>query len=289
MKVCGFTIIRNAIKFDYPIVEAITSILPLCDEFIVLVGNSEDETKQLIQSINSSKIKIFESTWDDSLREGGKVLAVETNKAFDLISNDFDWAFYIQADEIIHEKYHASIETAMELYCKNKNVEGLLFNYLHFYGSYDFVGDTRHWYRNEIRIIKNDKQIRSYKDAQGFRKNGQKLHVKQIGAFVYHYGWVKPPFAQQQKQLTFNKMWHNDEWVNKNVPFVAEFDYSQIDSLSKYNGTHPLVMQARINQMNWKFNFDPTQKKFSIKLKFLSLIERMFGWRIGEYKNYIKI
>jgi len=90
MKVAGFTIIRNAIKFDYPVVEAINSILPICDEFIVAVGNSDDETLQLIKSINSPKIKIIETVWDDSLRQGGQVLAIETNKAFDAISKDVD-------------------------------------------------------------------------------------------------------------------------------------------------------------------------------------------------------
>ena len=102
MKVTGFTFIRNAIRFDYPIVEAITSILPLCDEFIVVVGNSEDSTFDLIKNINSVKIKIINSTWDDSLREGGRVLAAETNKALVAISDDTNWCFYIQGDEVLH-------------------------------------------------------------------------------------------------------------------------------------------------------------------------------------------
>ena len=93
MFVSGFTIVRNAIRFDYPIVEAIKSILPLCDEVVVAVGKSEDETLQLIKSINDSKIKIIETIWDDSLREGGKVLAAETNKAYDTISEKADWCF----------------------------------------------------------------------------------------------------------------------------------------------------------------------------------------------------
>ena len=48
MKVCGFSFIRNAVKYDYPIVESIRSILPICDKFVVAVGNSEDNTLQLI-------------------------------------------------------------------------------------------------------------------------------------------------------------------------------------------------------------------------------------------------
>ena len=81
MKVSGFTFIRNAITYDYPIVEAIRSILPLCDEVVVAVGNSEDATLQLIQSIDP-KVRIIETVWDDTVREGGRTLALETDKAY---------------------------------------------------------------------------------------------------------------------------------------------------------------------------------------------------------------
>src|ERR1041385_4092369 len=141
LKVAGFTIIRNAIKYDYPIVEAISSVLPLCDEFVVAVGNSSDDTLGLIRNINSPKIKIVETIWDDSLREGGKVYAIETDKAFHSISPDCDWAFYIKADEAVHEKYHPAIREAMEKYKNDHAVDGLLFQYKHFYGSYDYVGE----------------------------------------------------------------------------------------------------------------------------------------------------
>ena len=286
MKVSGFTIVRNAIKFDYPIVEAITSILPICDEVVVAVGKSEDNTLDLIKSIKSDKIKIIETVWNDTLREGGRVLADETNKAFAAISSNSDWAFYIQGDEVVNEKQLSIIRTAMQQFKEDKRVEGLLFNYIHFYGSYDYVADSRQWYRKEIRIVRNDKNISSYKDAQGFRKNGKKLNVKVIDAAIYHYGWVKPPEAQQAKQQTFHKLWHTDEWMKQNIPQVAKFDYAAVDSLAHFTGTHPVVMQARIDKMNWKFSFDPTQKKLSLRFKVLMFIEKVFGWRIGEYKNY---
>lgn len=287
MKVTGFTIIRNAIKYDYPVVEAITSVLPLCDEFLVSVGNSEDGTMELIKGINSPKIKIMESIWDDSLREGGKLLSIETNKAFDAIDKSSDWCFYIQSDEVIHEKYHNSIREGMKKHKDDKSVEGLLFNYTHFYGSYNYIGNSRSWYRNEIRIIRNDKKIRSYKDAQGFRKmDDSKLKVKAIDAHVYHYGWVKPPKAQQAKQENFHKMWHDDAWMKKNIAAVEEFDYSKIDSLAEFKGTHPKVMLDRISKQNWDFKFDASKIKLSLKNKFLLMIEKTTGWRPGEYKNY---
>jgi hypothetical protein len=286
MFVSGFTFVRNAIKYDYPIVESITSILDLCDEFIVMVGDSQDETRELIQNINSDKIKIFDSIWNDSLREGGRLLAIETDKAFSKISENADWCFYLQADEVVHEKFLLGISEAMNIYKSDNRVEGLLFNYKHFYGSYDFVASSRKWYRNEIRVIRNDKNIHSFRDAQGFRKDNRKLNVKPIDAFIYHYGWVKSPDKQQEKQKNFHKLWHEDEWLKKNVGDASEFDYSKIDSLTHFEGTHPQTMIKRISEKNWKFDFDPTERKFSAKNRLLNSVETITGKRVGEYKNY---
>jgi hypothetical protein len=287
MKVTGFTFIRNAIKYDYPIVEAIRSILPICDNVIVAVGNSDDDTHGLISSIDPNKIQIVETVWDDSLREGGRVLADETNKAFRSIDSDTDWCFYIQGDEVLHEKYLPAISEAMHKYLNDKRVDGLLFNYKHFYGSYDYVGEAYRWYRREIRIIRNDKSIYSYRDAQGFRKSGnQKLNVKLIDAFMYHYGWVKDPRAMQGKQENFNKYWHNDKWIEKNVAKANEFNYSQVDALMPFTDSHPEVMKERINRINWQFDYDISANNFSFKERLKRMIEKLTGFRIMEYKNY---
>jgi len=286
MKVSGFTIIRNAITYDYPIVEAITSILPICDEVIVALGNSDDATLDLLNNIKSPKIKIIHTTWDDSLREGGRVLAVETDKALASVSLDADWAFYIQGDEVIHEKYLPVIKKEMERWKDDKRVQGLLFNYIHFYGSYDYVGDSRRWYRREVRIIRKIAGMQSFRDAQGFRFNGKLLRVKPIDATMYHYGWVKPPDKQSAKQAVFNRYWHNDEWVDRNVSKSTAFDYSGIDSLAHFTGSHPQVMLKRIDACNWEFTFDPTLKRFSLLARFLHFIEKKTGYRIGEYKNF---
>ena len=287
MKVTGFTIARNVITYDYPIVESIRSLLPLCDEVVVAVGNSTDETLQLIRSIGDPKIKIIETVWDDQLRVGGKVLAAETDKAYAAIAADTDWCIYLQADEVLHEKDYNYLRNQMQHYRKDPRVEGLILRYRHFYGSYDYVGDARRWYRNEIRILRKRSDIHSYRDAQGFRKkDGSKLKVKALDAFVHHYGWVKHPKFQQLKQQNFNKLWHDDDWVKENVADVAEFDYSQIDSVQEFVGTHPAVMQKRIDALNWHFTFDPTQKKLDLKNRILYWIEKWTGWRVGEYRNY---
>lgn len=287
MKVAGFTFVRNAIKYDYPIIEAIQSIIPICDKVYVAVGESEDETLKLINTLPKDKVEIIKTVWNDDLREGGRVLAEETNKAFQAIPEEYDWAFYIQGDEVIHEQGHEKIKKSLLKYKDRKDIDGLLFNYRHFFGSYDYVGNSARWYANEIRIIKNDKKITSFRDAQGFRKaDNKKLTVASSGAFMHHYGWVKDPRTMQAKQETFNKLWHDDLWMEENILGVEEFDYfKNIDSLEKYKGTHPAVMLDRIQNKNWEFNYDLSFNKTSFKHKLKKVLKKL-GWNTS-YKNYI--
>ena len=124
MKVSGFTFVRNAVKYGYPLEESLRSLLPLVDELVVMAGDSEDGTNKLIESIGSPKIRLLSSVWDPGLRTGGEVLAVETNKAMDAVSKNSDWLFYLQADEVLHEKDYPAIREAMQRYREDRRVEG---------------------------------------------------------------------------------------------------------------------------------------------------------------------
>jgi hypothetical protein len=288
MKVCGFTFIRNAEKFDFPIVEAITSILPVCDHFVVAVGNSDDKTREIIEKISLGKITVTETVWDETLQKGGEVYAAETNKAFDAIPPDYDWCFYIQGDEVVHEKYLPAIKNAMHDNLNRKEVEGLLFRYKHFYGTYDYVAVSRKWYRNEIRVIRNDKTIRSYRDAQGFRKNGQKLNVVSVDAEIYHYGWVRHPRFMQEKMDEVRKFYDGiSEAEARKKAGEQEFNYSgNYDMLAKFEGTHPAVMKERIQRLNWQVDVDLSKIRMKPKYRLLHFIEKTFGMRLFEYRNY---
>jgi hypothetical protein len=286
MLVAGFTFIRNALKYGYPIEEAIRSVLPLCHKFYVAVGNSGDKTRELIAGLDPEKIVIIDTVWDDSLREGGHVLAVETDKAFKAIPDGFDWAFYIQGDEAMHEKYIPVVKEAMLKWKDNPEVDGLLFKYLHFYGSYDYVGSSERWYPHEIRVIKNNKKIYSYRDAQGFRKDdNKKLNVKPIDAYIYHYGWVKEPKVQTEKRLNFEMLYHKEGQALKTEQNQALFDYSEIDSLALFKGTHPKVMQPLIEKKNWHFEYDLSRNHITLKNRFKRFVKWLTGIEIG-YKNY---
>lgn len=294
MKVSGFTFVKNAIKYGYPVVESIQSILPVVDEMIVCLGDSEDDTNNLIASIGSDKIKVIHSIWDDSLRKGGKVLAVETDKAIAATAEDSDWLFYIQADEVVHEQYHTTLIDAMKKFKDDEKVEGLLFNYHHFYGSFKYIGDGRSWYSKEIRVIRNNKKIKSYLDAQGFRwEDGHKLKVKLIDAYIYHYGWVRNPLTMNKKREDFGKLWAGEQGLIAGDTIKKEtvvFDYSQIDSVTLFKGTHPAVMQKLVAKEDWNFEIDIKKKNFkNTKHRLLYFFWQKFGWRPFEYSNYKRL
>jgi hypothetical protein len=288
MKVCGFTFIRNAEKFDFPVVEAINSILPVCDHFVVAVGKSEDNTREIIEKISPGKITVVDTVWDENLQKGGAVYAAETNKAFDAVPQEYDWCFYIQGDEAVHEKYLPAIQKAMHNNLNRKEVEGLLFGYKHFYGTFDYVAVSRKWYRNEIRIIRNNKSIRSYRDAQGFRKNGRKLNVVPVDAEIYHYGWVRHPRFMQEKIDEVRKFYNgiSDDEARQKAG-EQEFSYSgNYDMLERFEGTHPAVMQKRIGRLNWQVDVDLSKVRMKPKYRLLQFIEKNFGVRLFEYRNY---
>lgn len=287
MKVCGFSFLKNAVKFDYPAAEAIRSILPVCDHFIVAVGDCDDGTAEMVQAIDP-KIQVIRTVWEEKFRDGGRVLALETDKAFQAIPAEYDWAFYIQGDEVVHEQYLPAVRKAMEDNLANTKVEGLLFRYLHFFGSYDYVGQAHSWYRREIRIVRNRKDVFSYRDAQGFRiRPNRKLRVVLIDAYVYHYGWTREPAALQEKENAKIKLYHDDSWISSFFKKAKKYDYEQAhEPIRRFDGTHPAVMKERIARKNWDFRPDLSIDFYSPKDRFKRTMFRLTGWIPGEYRNY---
>ena len=282
-KISGFSMIRNAVLMGYPIVESILSILPLVDEFVIGVGQGDDGTKDLILSLNNPKIRVFDTFWDTTKTKGGLILSEKTNEALDACTHD--WCLYLQADEVLHEEDCPAIRAALAAAAAQPEVEGLLFRYKHFYGSYDVVATSRKWYRNEVRMVRRSSGIRSVNDAQGFRVEGRKPAVLRSGASVFHYGWVKPPKLMGEKSKLLSRWWHG----NKLDQSFEQFEFDRQYGLRRFEGTHPAVMRDRVSQQNWQF--DPRRRLQDWKFKDLNLclsdtFERVFHYRIGEYKPY---
>ncbi len=291
MKVSGFTFVKDAIRFSFPLAESIKSILPICDEFIINVGKSDDGTLNLVRSIKNGKIKIIETEWDKDFKYKGRILAQQTNIALEKCTGD--WCFYLQADEVVHEKDLEKISRRMEKELPHENVEGLIFNWIHFYGDYSTFISSYHWYQREVRIIRNFRGICSWSSAQGFRLKGRKLKVKDTGAHVYHYGWVRPPEVMAAKKRYHDSLHHGNGWEKEYKK--EKFDYlNHIDPaiLKKYEGSHPGVMEKRIGEWQGEFDIAKSTHRLTfkdIRNRISDSIARKTGWRIGEYKNFILI
>ncbi|MFN0201043.1 MAG: hypothetical protein ACKVTZ_05955 [Bacteroidia bacterium] len=298
MTISGFSYIRNGFTYGYPFLQAIQSILPICDEFVVAIGDSVDGTREAILALNSPKIKIVDTVWDENLRREGKIFAQQSNAA--LMHCTGDWLFHIQADEIIHERDLPIILAEIQAAEKNPQMEGLLFDFLNFHGSYDYLNNTRKQHLVEIRVFRKGMNTFAYKDSQGFRnyssyenylagEKGNKLKVKYIKVPVFHYNYVRDAAAMQKKSHFFEKFWHDDAYLQAKYQAQKAFDFYHIERIKKFEGSHPQIMHELIAASH--FDFDPTKiyKKLSLKEKLVYGIEDIIGRRIGAYRNYVKI
>lgn len=296
IKVSGFSYMRNSFKYGYPVIESIKSILPVCDEFIAVVGKSDDGTREAIEAIGSPKIKIIDTEWDDELVKGGKVFAQQANIGLKACTGD--WAFHIQSDEVFHEDDLPEIVKAMEDHVNDPAVEGFLFDFYHFIGDYKHTGTTRRWHRREIRIVRNRPDIYSYKDSQGFRIypsikdytkqiNSRKLHVKLLKARIFHYSYCRNPDLLLGKVKRFNNYYQSQEKTEEQYKDYQTFDFGTVaDILAPFTKSHPATMQRTIAAQDWLFNHNPKKIALSFRRLMLHRIEQVTGWRIGEYKNY---
>ena len=308
MTISGFSFVRNATKLYYPVRQSIESILPIVDEFVIALGESDpgDQTLEEIQKIGSEKIRIIPSRWDLVQYPGGAEYAHQTDIAKQHCKGD--WLFYLQSDEVIHEKYLSGIQQKCADYLHSSEIEGLLFDYRHFWGDYRHYLLSHAWYNKEIRIIRNHPDIHSWRDAQSFRripdfdglhyfqkKDTYKLKVAEAAASVYHYGWVRPPSMMQKKRVSFESHMQGEEiaaLLQKEQP--PSFDYGDLRKLQVFQETHPAVMKDFIEKFNWEQELFPHRvsntrhKHDRLKYRLLTFLEQHFlgGNHIAGFRNY---
>ncbi len=282
MKVTGITIVRDAVRLDFPILEAVRSILPLVDEMIVNVGTSTDGTLRLLEDeLDIPGVKIVERRWDDSI--GGAMLAAETQAAIDMASGD--WIVYVQADEVLHESSVDPLKEAMYRHLYNRSVEGLLVDFVHHYCTPDKVATSRRWYRREARVIRSRAGVESFDEAQGFRvdRGRRKVRVCRTEAVYHHYGWSRPRAALATKRRL-------DYAIYGRRPPAAEAPILPWQyGIRSFRDSHPALMKDWIHDRRGPFapigraRWDLDQ----VRLLASDLIEKCFRIRLWEYRNYV--
>ena len=284
MRISGFTFVRNGVILGYPFLESIGSILPICDEFIVNVGVSEDDTLERIRSIGSEKIRIMESSWNPQMRVKGYTYGQQ--KMIAQFNCTGDWAFYLEADEVVHEKDLPGIAEAMERHLKDERVEALVFDYLHFYGNANTYAWSPRWYRTAPRVIRNS--IRTFCPDALFwavmKKNKAARYPRAAltGATIYHYGWVR---SESQMDLKLQQV--QQYWNKSHQPV----DYSAIDQyiLREFKGSHPKVVESWLPKSEGVFRADP-RHKLTTKEKRDRLMLKLESWfRLDMSKKHHRL
>lgn len=252
VRISGFSFVRNAVSLDYPLEESLRSILPVVDELVVAVarapGERDDGTRAVVEGLDDARVRIVDAVWDEARRQ--EVYADLTNAALERCTGD--WCLYIQADEVVHEEDLSRIRARAEELHADPRVEGLLFDYLHFFGDYEHLQTGQGWYQREIRMIRNGVGIRSVRDAQSFRYPDQtRLTVARAHARIFHYGWVRHPDRMQAKVREFWSHRKSPEEVEAEFGRAERFDYGPLGRLPRFTGTHPAVMRERIAAMDW--------------------------------------
>jgi len=287
MKVSGFTFLRNGQKLGYPFVESIRSILPLVDEFVIALGPCDDETEKMLRGIGDPKIRIIPTQWNEQIQPGYSVngFVYGQQKSIALFNCTGDWAFYLEADEVVHENDLPKIRAAMEKYLDDPRVEALAFDYLHFYGNANTVVWSPGWYRSEVRIIRNTIPAWSsealFFNVVASHKESRYPRAAHAGATIYHYGWVRSEAQMNLKAAAVHKYWETKA--------AAVVDYSKIDpeALKPFIGEHPKVVRDWLPKADGLFQADPNHQLTSREKKhrLMMKLEKLFGVQFSK-KHY---
>ncbi len=281
----GFTLVRNAVQLNFPIVAAIASVLEVCDEVVVNVGRSDDETRPLVAGVRDSRVRIVDSEWD--LSKGDDMLALETQRAMDACRGS--WGIYIQADEVLHERGAHILRQKVAEWDRDEQVEGMLVDYLHFYGGFDRVATNRQWYRREVRCLRLGRGIRPYQGAQGFRVGPEfrKIRARLTGAQMFHYGWARPAQTMREKIQLTKQMY---PWATERLDRdLKRGTLKWIPLLRRFTGSHPAAARDWIaaNAKEPAPALEPARfKPAHVRLYVSDWVERLSGVRPFEFRNY---
>ncbi len=287
MQVSGFTFLRNGRKLGYPFVESIRSILPIVDEFVIALGPCDDDTEKSLRAIGDPKIRIIPTRWNERLRPDYSVkgFVYGQQKSIALFNCTGDWAFYLEADEVLHENDLPKIRAAMEQRVNDERVEALAFDFLHFYGNRNTIASSPGWYRREVRIIRNT--IPAWSSESLFfnvvvgHKKSRYPRAAHTGATIYHYGWVRSEAQMNLKSADVLKYWQNRT--------ATAVDYTKIDAavLKPFTGSHPKAVQGWLPKAEGIFQTDPQHQLTAREKKHRRMLwlERTLGLRFDK-KHY---
>jgi hypothetical protein len=201
-------ILRNIVKFKYPIKRVVNSVYDLADEIILSVDpTSEDGSLEYCKTFfgGRKKITIIESIWDlRNIDRNGAEFSRQTNVAIDACNGDY--VFSLQGDEAVFEGDFETIRSEIEFMGKNGFNSSEMLR-IYFYGSIDVIRSD--WSVPINRLFKRG-TMRSSGDAMFCEPVGEnKVYKSKV--CIYHYSRIGDPSVISSRIRFLDGLFHKDE------------------------------------------------------------------------------
>jgi glycosyltransferase involved in cell wall biosynthesis len=245
---------------DYPFEAALESALSVCDEAVVIVGQSEDDTRDWVYSLaheHKGRVIVGETvfTFDRGWQERW------WNTAASL--TDADWLFYHDADDVIHEDDVPTIRAMME----SPSVKIISFPFIHFYMTPNYYNANhystaprlgrrsagwrmRNWCTDDFPNRPACQMVWRGDERAAAGPPGAERSI--LNCPIYHYSWVRDPIALQISQYK-HKDWYSDgkryNLSDGRVPDAEPYPFEETfpsiygDYVHPYEGDHPAAIK----------------------------------------------
>lgn len=249
----GSMFIRNAIQFDYCVVEALDSLCAVCDEAVILDCNSTDGTLDLLSDLQKRQPKLKVITggnWECSEKFDRLRILADVAKSY----LTTDWHFMLQADEVIHEASFRTIRKAIEhpthraYMIRRCNLWGDLNHYLR----YDLPQEHKPVSDEVIRLATID--CTAYGDAEVLQCNPDFMGREVDNIVIYHYGFVRRDANMIDKTLSMQSwFWGAESKPDQKVVEMSKKDNPRFEweTLKTREMLSPLPMPHPIFARKW--------------------------------------
>jgi len=243
-KLCGVQIVRNGVKYDYCFKESILSMLPICDCVVVGYVESEDNTLEVLKSIDSDKLRILMLTEADwNFQDGCERLSYLTNACIQEADRlGYQYILSLQSDEILDPSSFSAIKAAL-----NVGAEGYLCTRINLWKSPYLELSVEH---NRLPCSKYIARLskscyRAYSDAESIGVQSVEDFVHHIK--IWHMGFVRKREVMKSKiinmQVGVFSMSNYDSKLDQCEVFNPDLWFDPKNDLTPITGELPIVIQ----------------------------------------------
>lgn len=244
MTLGGVLFCYNAIIHDYCVEEAISSLLEVCDEILILDAGSTDGTTELLTKFVSSKcvvVQLGKEEWEK--RHGREKLSYFQNLAKAMLTTDY--YFLLQADEVLSEESFYFIKDAIAM-----NQEAYFVKRINLWGdcnSFINVPENRQPCSTQIIRLAKINYV-SVGDGESIDAPAKEWFIDKIK--IFHYGFVRKKEVMKSKIINMQEnvfeLGYHDPKLDQSNVFDSTLWFKG-DELSPLKDKHPKFITEWIN------------------------------------------